>query len=281
MNHYYEYLENEYENENTIKSYKSNYNVLSKGLEFNKYLTQKQFINYVVSLEKSHATKTQYLKFGISYFKSKGLEHNKISAKFLKYKNKTLQNRNHNTMEKLESVKNNTGIKCKKDLLEKLDYIDICKEPIKYILNFLIIKLNCSNQSLIIRLLKDDEEYVTGINMNYLYIENNQIHFINQYYKTCRERIKKHFIIDDDKFMEAFKLLREKGRKYLLEKRNGSKMPYTMLAKNIIKYTIDNISQNTINNIIINELIEKGDKKELNKLCKYKGIKRNLLMSYF
>jgi len=124
------------------------------------------------------------------------------------------------------------------------------KNYTSYVVNYLLINYGVRNQDLNVKLVTDkqnlnDEE-------NFLYLKNKStIQFIRNHYKTHKYYGKKVYEIRDARFVTSIKKLIEKNVSYMLHTSSGDKLDETSLARRIVTYTLDALSEADIFKIIV------------------------------
>ena len=134
-----------------------------------------------------------------------------------------------------------------KELLDYLDFLSLNKKWIEFIINYLLIHLNCRNADLFIDIVNCVPSETSS---NYLVIEDSQIRFIRYIYKTCKTYQKKEDVITDERFIKAVKLL---GVRSLILNSCGEKIPLDRVGTNVKRFSFKELGEIIIFKSIMKE----------------------------
>ena len=128
-----------------------------------------------------------------------------------------------------------------------------------YIINYLLITYGVRNQDLNLKIITDKNEL--NDDENFLYMKNKStVQYIRNHYKTHKFYGQKVYEIRDARFVTSMKKLIEKNVSYLLHTSSGDKLDETSLARRIVTYTLDGLSEADIFKIIVTEYDKDYDK---------------------
>jgi hypothetical protein len=118
---------------------------------------------------------------------------------------------------------------------------------IEFIINYLLIHLNCRNADLFIDIV---DCVPSETSSNYLVIEDSQIRFIRYIYKTCKTYQKKEDVITDERFIKAVKSL---GVRSLILNSSGEKIPLDRVGTNVKRFSFKELGEIIIFKSIMKE----------------------------
>lgn len=226
-------------------------------------------------IERPYAFNTLYslIKVARLILEKEGRPTDKLNLKLDVLNNKRKGQEEKNSKSKIDTIGLTT-----KDLHSKLREIE---DPQKYIINYLVVKLNVRNQDLNLVFKQPDE--VVEKNENYLILDNEPVvRYIRQNYKTADVYGKKVWRISNKKFYDSVKTLMKQGKRFLLHNNNNNKrVPQNSQNRYIQDRTIERLGTNTITKIITSEVIKNNDIDKLKDISKKRGSNYRQLISNY
>jgi len=279
----------------SIRTYKGQYYTLRKYLDNFKDLDEKFLIDFIVELEKngdplenkqvSINTIINYITIivQVRHFHSPDFHNNEELVKLReKYKGIKLRQKNLKNQTKLE------GLPSKEQLVHHMNQAFAEGQWRDYILLYLIINYHTRNQDL-------DVAFVSTIKQarneayNYLVIKPSHINFIRFKYKTKDKYGRKTFSIKNQKFREAVDnyldenggFMKDTDMIWLMSVGSNKKISGDSVAKWIRARTLDGISTNDYNKIIISDAIDRKDMTLIDEISERRGSSVPTLLSEY
>ena len=271
----------EYINEQThlkplsIRTYKNQYYTLRKYLDEFRSLEEKFLLDFIVDLERdgdpidnimiSANTLINYITIIIQvrHYHSPDVNNNKELIKLRdKYKGLKLRQKNLKNQTKLE------GLPSKEELIHHMNMAYQDGKWRDYIILFLIIYYHTRNQDLDVALVSSIKQ-ARNDNYNYLVIKPSHINFIRFKYKTRDKYGRKTFSIKNQRFRECVDnfidemggWFKDNDMLWLISVGSNKKLSPDSIGKWIRGRTIDKISTNDYNKIIMSDAIDRKDMK--------------------
>jgi hypothetical protein len=185
-----------------------------------------------------------------------------LREKLIKEQNEVRKITNINLTETLPTVK---------ELLEYLDFLSLNKRWIEFIINYLLIHLNCRNADLFIDIVDCVPSETTS---NYLVIEDSQIRFIRHIYKTSKTYQTKEDIITDERFHKAVKSL---GIRSLILNSCGEKIGLDRIGTNIKRLSYKELGEI----IIFKSIMKEATLASVADLSKNRGSAISTLLEFY
>ena len=291
----------EYINEQThlkplsIRTYKNQYYTLRKYLDEFRSLEEKFLLDFIVDLERdgdpidnimiSANTLINYITIIIQvrHYHSPDVNNNKELIKLRdKYKGLKLRQKNLKNQTKLE------GLPSKEELIHHMNMAYQDGKWRDYIILFLIIYYHTRNQDLDVALVSSIKQ-ARNDNYNYLVIKPSHINFIRFKYKTRDKYGRKTFSIKNQRFRECVEnfidemggWFKDNDMLWLISVGSNKKLSPDSIGKWIRGRTIDKISTNDYNKIIMSDAIDRKDMKLIDEISDRRGTSvPNLLSEY-
>ncbi len=291
----------EYINEQThlkplsIRTYKNQYYTLRKYLDEFRSLEEKFLLDFIVDLERdgdpidnimiSANTLINYITIIIQvrHYHSPDVNNNKELIKLRdKYKGLKLRQKNLKNQTKLE------GLPSKEELIHHMNMAYQDGKWRDYIILFLIIYYHTRNQDLDVALVSSIKQ-ARNDNYNYLVIKPSHINFIRFKYKTRDKYGRKTFSIKNQRFRECVDnfidemggWFKDNDMLWLISVGSNKKLSPDSIGKWIRGRTIDKISTNDYNKIIMSDAIDRKDMKLIDEISDRRGTSvPNLLSEY-
>lgn len=291
----------EYINEQThlkplsIRTYKNQYYTLRKYLDEFRSLEEKFLLDFIVDLERdgdpidnimiSANTLINYITIIIQvrHYHSPDVNNNKELIKLRdKYKGLKLRQKNLKNQTKLE------GLPSKEELIHHMNMAYQDGKWRDYIILFLIIYYHTRNQDLDVALVSSIKQ-ARNDNYNYLVIKPSHINFIRFKYKTRDKYGRKTFSIKNQRFRECVDnfidemggWFKDNDMLWLISVGSNKKLSPDSIGKWIRGRTIDKISTNDYNKIIMSDAIDRKDMKLIDEISDRRGSSvPNLLSEY-
>ena len=291
----------EYINEQThlkplsIRTYKNQYYTLRKYLDEFRSLEEKFLLDFIVDLERdgdpidnimiSANTLINYITIIIQvrHYHSPDVNNNKELIKLRdKYKGLKLRQKNLKNQTKLE------GLPSKEELIHHMNMAYQDGKWRDYIILFLIIYYHTRNQDLDVALVSSIKQ-ARNDNYNYLVIKPSHVNFIRFKYKTRDKYGRKTFSINNQRFRECVDnfidemggWFKDNDMLWLISVGSNKKLSPDSIGKWIRGRTIDKISTNDYNKIIMSDAIDRKDMKLIDEISDRRGTSvPNLLSEY-
>ena len=291
----------EYINEQThlkplsIRTYKNQYYTLRKYLDEFRSLEEKFLLDFIVDLERdgdpidnimiSANTLINYITIIIQvrHYHSPDINNNKELIKLRdKYKGLKLRQKNLKNQTKLE------GLPSKEELIHHMNMAYQDGKWRDYIILFLIIYYHTRNQDLDVALVSSIKQ-ARNDNYNYLVIKPSHVNFIRFKYKTRDKYGRKTFSIKNQRFRECVDnfidemggWFKDNDMLWLISVGSNKKLSPDSIGKWIRGRTIDKISTNDYNKIIMSDAIDRKDMKLIDEISDRRGTSvPNLLSEY-
>lgn len=152
-------------------------------------------------------------------------------------------------------------------ILKKLREI---KDPRRYIINFLLIKMNCRNLDLQLKIVFSFKN-ATDKNINYLIVGNSSIIFVRNVYKTVATYGVKMNKLSNLRFRNAVAEYTQGQEKYLFPMKNGEPISNRKLGDYVVRSTIDGHTETELFKIYIDYIDRKGSINMLIQASKRRG----------
>jgi hypothetical protein len=173
--------------------------------------------------------------------------------------------------EKLGDLKIN--LPKKEELLEKLNNMN----GISYIVNYLFLTFGLRNKDINLKVVKKAPDNKD----NYLIVSNSKAEMIINDYKTDETFGQKKLVVKDKKFIKEIKALGLKENQYLISKKNGDKLKTSSFNERIKNISIDRLGETTIFKVLIANLLENKNFKEIEKLVESRGTSLATIMKSY
>ena len=225
----------------TLKSYASCYDKIRQSFKGNiADQSTEDLVNYIKT-ETKVSTRLNLLNIIIVVFQMK----NKDTFDLIDLREKLIDIQNGER--KITNAKLTETLPTVKELLDYLDFLSLNKKWIEFIINYLLIHLNCRNADLFIDIV---DCVPSETSSNYLVIEDSQIRFIRYIYKTCKTYQKKEDVITDERFIKAVKSL---GVRSLILNSCGEKIPLDRVGTNVKRFSFKELGEIIIFKSIMKE----------------------------
>ena len=155
------------------------------------------------------------------------------------------------------------------ELIQKLKQID---DPVKYIVNFLMIYVNTRNQDVMLIDVCKEPKAKYDDNRNYLVINNGKVLYIRNKYKTSKKYGMKRNTINSKMFLSKVReFLGDAEQKPLFTQRNGKPITPSSYTSYLKKVVIDGLTEAEIMKINMKHIDDKGDYNMLRKASNNRG----------
>ena len=147
-------------------------------------------------------------------------------------------------------------------------------DPIKYLINFIILKVNTRLSDIAYIDIHKSVENEDGLakDRNHIYIKDNKVVFIRNVYKTAKTYGQKKNIIAVKKFVEMVKkILGEKDKTALFSKKNGSPIAVGAIVSYFRKYMLMSLTESEIMKIVLKHIDEAGSYDMLRRVAQNRG----------
>jgi hypothetical protein len=225
----------------TLKSYASCYDKIRQHFKGNiADQSTEDLVNYIKS-ETKISTRLNLLNIIVVVFQMR----NKDTFDLIELREKLIDIQNGER--KITNAKLTETLPTVKELLDYLDFLSLNKKWIEFIINYLLIHLNCRNADLFIDIVNCVPSETSS---NYLVIEDSQIRFIRYIYKTSKTYQKKEDVITDERFIKAVKSL---GVRSLILSSCGEKIPLDRIGTNVKRFSFKELGEIVIFKSIMKE----------------------------
>ncbi len=259
-----QYLEtNKDISDNTIKTYTN----IGKNIPFNILTSQPTVIKKLEELIDNPNTKALYLNLLILLRR----ENKEETDKLIKFRNDLRDKIISLRKEKLGDLKKE--LPKKTELMEKLNEMN----GISYIINYLFLTFGLRNKDINLKFVKktpDNKE-------NYLILTPSKAELVINDYKTDDTFGQKKLVVKDKKFIKELKGMGLKENDYLICKKNGDKLKTSTFNERIKNISIDRLGETTIFKVLIADLIENNNFKDIEKLVESRGTSLNTIMKSY
>lgn len=154
-------------------------------------------------------------------------------------------------------------------------------DPKKYIVNYLLLNMNCRNLDLKIKIVFSKKE-AKDKSFNYLIVYKNKIDFVRNVYKTVDTYGIKTNAITSNKFKSMVDKFSDGNSVYLFT--DMSARPLTEspeLSSAIKRSTIDHMSESDVFKMVVTHIDKKGNLNKLKQVSKNRGTSVNNIMEYY
>ena len=239
----------------TLKSYASCYDKVRQYFKGNiADQSTEDLVNYIKT-ETKVSTRLNLLNIIVVVFQMR----NKDTFDLIELREKLIDIQNGER--KITNAKLTETLPTVKELLDYLDFLSLNKKWIEFIINYLLIHLNCRNADLFIDIVNCVPSETSS---NYLVIEDSQIRFIRYIYKTCKTYQKKEDVITDERFIKAVKSLGVRGLNQssighspvklgLILNSCGEKIPLDRIGTNVKRFSFKELGEIIIFKSIMKE----------------------------
>ena len=225
----------------TLKSYASCYDKVRQYFKGNiADQSTEDLVNYIKT-ETKVSTRLNLLNIIVVVFQMR----NKDTFDLIELREKLIDIQNGER--KITNAKLTETLPTVKELLDYLDFLSLNEKWIEFIINYLLIHLNCRNADLFIDIVNCVPSETSS---NYLVIEDSQIRFIRYIYKTCKTYQKKEDVITDERFIKAVKSL---GVRSLILSSCGEKIPLDRIGTNVKRFSFKELGEIVIFKSIMKE----------------------------
>ena len=279
----------------SVRTYKNQYITLRKYLDEFRSLEEKFLVSFILDLEKngdpidnvllSTNTLINYITIivQVRHYHSPDVNNNEELIKLRdKYKALKLRQKNIKNQTKLK------GLPSKEQLIHHMNMAFQNGNWRDYIILYLIIYYHTRNQDLDVALVSSIKQ-ARNENYNYLVIKPSHVNFIRFKYKTRDRYGRKTFSIKAQKFREAINnFLEEMGgfqkdteMLWLISVGSNKRLSPDSVAKWIRARTLDNISTNDYNKIIMSDAIDRNDAKLIEEISERRGTSIQTLITEY
>lgn len=232
----------------TLKSYASCYDKVRQSFKGNiADQSTEDLVNYIKS-ETKISTRLNLLNIIVVVFQMR----NKDTFDLIELREKLIDIQNEER--KITNAKLTETLPTVKELLDYLDFLSLNEKWIEFIINYLLIHLNCRNADLFIDIVNCDPSETSS---NYLVIEDSQIRFIRYIYKTSKTYQKKEDVITDERFIKAVKSLGVRSLNQspigLILSSCGEKIPLDRIGTNVKRFSFKELGEIIIFKSIMKE----------------------------
>ncbi len=254
----------EFKNKNLSETSITNYTNTAKNLGFSVSLSQLNLIKKIKDNYENPNTKSVVLNMVILLRQYK----NKDTDKLIKYRN---------DLKKEISTNRKTKLKNKDEELPTMEYLEKQLEDLdgwKYIINYLFINFGFRNKDVNFKFVKQIPE---DGKENYLTPVRGGLKMVINDYKTGKLYGTKVYLIKDKEFMKKWKKFKISDGDYLVNNK-GEKYSLSSFNEIVKKNTIDQLGETNIFKIVIRDLLEKKDFKQIEDLSLSRGTSITTLM---
>lgn len=201
----------------------------------------------------------------------------KLADKIKKDKEKNIKSKNVDLLENLPELKS----------IKKLfNNINVQTDPLKYIVNYLILKFNVRNEDIIKTKVTFNRKDAKDKNYNYIIINGNRMEYIRNVYKTSKTYGTKRNIISSSKFKNALENLREirggNDEFNLVVDKNGKMIDETIRFGSYIQpLTINQLGEGNIFKIVVKDINDHGSINQLKKVSNNRGTSIDTIISNY
>lgn len=157
-------------------------------------------------------------------------------------------------------------------------------DPIKYIINFLFLKVNTRNMDIAYIDIHKSVENEDDLDKdrNHIYIKDGKAIFIRNKYKTFKSYGQKKNIISVKKFVDTIKsFLGDKDKVALFAKRNGQPIAVGAIGSYFRRYMILGLNEGEIMKIVLKHIDEEGSYDMLRRVANNRGTSIGTLLKEY
>jgi len=231
--------------------------------------------NYIVPrTQKKINPNTKYSYFVVV----KKIYMNEKNKEFLMKKEKEYRD------EVLEYKKESNGDLQKADLPTFTELNKILKaeeKPMKYLINFLFLKVNVRNQDVAyIKLHKNNvDESKLDDKLNHIYIKDERAIYLRNRYKTFRTYGQKRNLISVKKFVDVVKqLLGDKDERLLFAKKDGTPITNGSISSYFRPHLIKGLQEGELMKIVMKHINTDGTFNDLRRVANNRGTNTSTLL---
>jgi hypothetical protein len=158
------------------------------------------------------------------------------------------------------------------------------EKPMKYLINFLFLKVNVRNQDVAyIKLHKNNvDESKLDNQLNHIYIKDGKAIYLRNRYKTFRTYGQKRNVISVKKFVEVVKqLLGDKEEKLLFSKKDGTPITNGSISSYFRPHLIRGIQEGEIMKITMKHINTNGTFNDLRRVANNRGTNTATLLAEY
>ena len=189
--------------------------------------------------------------------------------------------------EVLEYKKQQNGELQKEDLPTFTELSKILKneeKPMKYLINFLFLKVNVRNQDVAyIKLHKNNvDESKLDNQLNHIYLKDGKAIYLRNKYKTFGTYGQKRNIISVKKFVDVVKqLLGDKEERLLFSKKDGTPITNGSISSYFRPHLIKGLQEGEIMKIVMKHINDNGTFNDLRRVSNNRGSSVSLLLKEY
>lgn len=271
------YKENNVLSQKTIQTYEKAYNSLTakSKKEKGKWITsstQNQLLN-VLKEYKNPNTKKTYLSaiLNIRKFNNQPIDELLHEDEILR--NEVSEHRGEKRKQNLDALPSYEEIE--NGLNQMID-------PVKFIVNFLLLKYCLRNQDMMLNIIPFGQDYSMP-KTNFMIVGKSKVKMIIKKYKTERTYHSKEFEITDKRFVQKANKLLEENRPGLLLNVDGEPIDDSNLLYHIRKYTYNRLKESEICKIAITHAIQSNENVtlKLENISQTRGTSLGTLISHY
>ena len=155
-------------------------------------------------------------------------------------------------------------------------------DPRKYIISFIIFKINTRNQDVALADLHAKPKDKYDEKRNHLIVDGNKVIFIRNVYKTAKKYGQKKNIIAVKKFADMVKeLLGDADTKPLFSRKNGEHITPASIASYLKKYVVLGLNEGQVIKAVLKYADEYGSYDMLRKISANRGTGVNVLLQEY
>jgi hypothetical protein len=155
------------------------------------------------------------------------------------------------------------------------------EKPMKYLINFLFLKVNVRNQDVAyIKLHKNNvDESKLDDQLNHIYIKDGKAIYLRNRYKTFRTYGQKRNIISVKKFVDIVKeLLGDKEEKLLFAKKDGTPITNGSISSYFRPHLIKGLQEGELMKIVMKHINTDGTFNDLRRVANNRGTNTSTLL---
>ena len=177
--------------------------------------------------------------------------------------------------------------KLKKELPSYKELNDAIKketDPIKYIINFLFLKVNTRNMDIAYIDIHKSVENEDDLDKdrNHVYIKDGKVIFIRNKYKTYKSHGQKRNIISVKKFVDTIKsLLGDKDKVALFATKKGTPIAVGAIGSYFRRFMILGLKEGEIMKIVLKHIDEEGSYDQLRRVASNRGTSIGTLLKEY
>ena len=158
------------------------------------------------------------------------------------------------------------------------------EKPMKYLINFLFLKVNVRNQDVAyIKLHKNNvDESKLDNQLNHIYLKDGKAIYLRNKYKTFGTYGQKRNIISVKKFVDVVKeLLGDKDERLLFSKKDGTPITNGSISSYFRPHLIKGLQEGEIMKIVMKHINENGTFNDLRRVSNNRGSSVPLLLKEY